>query len=285
MKAFLKLSRYIRVLLFVFTYLTYKSANAQYSIAGSTVGIYTDISDTLLCYGNVPYSYSLSLDINQDGTNDIKILSLANGYPVPGGYGVTIYTDVASLNNYLSLCLWKNICSNIGKLLFPFNIGDTISGHNSYISGGYMSYSDSYYYNCSNYEWMNNTDHYIGVRYATNIDTAYGWIGVRITTCNSGDHAVIVKSFALEKNPLVGLHELSANNLRVTTYPNPAQMQLYIKSDEAEIKEIKILNVTGSEVVNTTRSPIDVSSLPNGIYFAQVKTDKGVGMRKIVVQR
>ncbi|MBX3162873.1 MAG: T9SS type A sorting domain-containing protein [Bacteroidetes bacterium] len=264
----------------ILTCVFYQTAKAQYCIAGSTVGIYTDIVPDTALYVNTSYS----IDINQDGTNDILITSYFHG--TLGGSGKRIENSriyATSLNNLVGFCFWKTFCNGT-NLLMPFNMSDIVS-NNTYISAGYMSYlSQNALESCSNVEWIDNTDHYIGVRYATNIDTAYGWIGVQLTQYGNV-HRITVKDFALERNPIVGLHELSANSLRVTAYPNPAQTQVHIKTDEAEIMQIKIVSIAGSELINTTQHIIDVSHLPNGIYFAQIKTDKGIGARKIVVQR
>ncbi|MBX3162872.1 MAG: T9SS type A sorting domain-containing protein [Bacteroidetes bacterium] len=269
-------------ILILFAFLFCQSTKAQYIIAGDTTGLYMDIvPDTT--FGGMLFC---AFDINQDGINDVGIQTYLS-YTSIKSYNV--YTAIGRQNNsavafcYIGGTNPDDDCRSVVK---PFNIGDTINKRGNYSN---LNTSTRIAYAYSNGSlggggcrlWLDNTDHFIGVRYSTNIDTVYGWMRVRVFS----ENGITVKDFALERNPIVGLRELSANSLRVTAYPNPAQTQVNIKTDEAEIVQIKIVSISGSELINTTQHIIDVSHLPNGIYFAQIKTDKGIGARKIVVQR
>ena len=52
---------------------------------------------------------------------------------------------------------------------------------------------------------------------------------------------------------------------------------------------IQITDVTGKEIMSFNMSSqkmqMDISGLTNGIYFANLKTDKGIIAKKIIVHR
>src|ERR1700757_84503 len=76
------------------------------------------------------------------------------------------------------------------------------------------------------------------------------------------------------------------NNLNnVKIYPNPTKDVLHIEFEMPNEKaELKLFDVLGNEVISTTQTQINVSSLQNGIYFLQVKTNEDFVSKKIIVQ-
>lgn len=84
----------------------------------------------------------------------------------------------------------------------------------------------------------------------------------------------------------VSVNNLVLNENGITLYPNPASDKLTVTSNQT-ITTAKLLTVTGSVVieqanVNGVKVVFDVSTLPAGIYFAEVVTDKGRVARKWV---
>jgi rhodanese-related sulfurtransferase len=75
----------------------------------------------------------------------------------------------------------------------------------------------------------------------------------------------------------------------LTLFPNPANQKLNFKTGGITyFDEIAIVNIAGKEVlcekqVSITQG-IDVSHLMNGIYFARVKSDSRISIRKFVVK-
>lgn len=67
-------------------------------------------------------------------------------------------------------------------------------------------------------------------------------------------------------------------------YPNPTTDNLTVETHQNS--EISILNIQGqllkSLEANSNKTNIDVSALPNGIYIVQVKTEKGMAVKKFV---
>ncbi|HKC67708.1 MAG TPA: T9SS type A sorting domain-containing protein, partial [Bacteroidia bacterium] len=79
-----------------------------------------------------------------------------------------------------------------------------------------------------------------------------------------------------------GVQKLINNDKEVIVYPNPAQDKIYIKGKE--IMEIMLFDVLVNEILTTKETEIDVTTLPNGIYFLQVKTNKEVLSKKLIVR-
>ena len=74
----------------------------------------------------------------------------------------------------------------------------------------------------------------------------------------------------------IGIHPIQI-------FPNPAQSELFIKSD-LQIEKVEIYTVVGSLVLSESnfRDKISVSSLPIGFYLLKIYTDNGVVVKKFV---
>jgi hypothetical protein len=71
-------------------------------------------------------------------------------------------------------------------------------------------------------------------------------------------------------------------------YPNPAQNQLFVVG--TGIEQVRVLNVLGQEVLHLSqltsfRKEIGTASLPNGIYWLEMKGTEGVKKVKLVIRR
>lgn len=71
-------------------------------------------------------------------------------------------------------------------------------------------------------------------------------------------------------------------NNNVQIYPNPTTGIINLQSDE-KYTNVSVIDVYGREaIVSLKRNVIDISSLPNGIYFLKVKTNSNVFTNKII---
>ena len=74
--------------------------------------------------------------------------------------------------------------------------------------------------------------------------------------------------------------------LQVSIYPNPASD--FITIEIPTQSQISILNLNGQEVLEQTttepRTVVDISTLPNGLYFVRVRGEMIVGLGKFVKQ-
>lgn len=84
-----------------------------------------------------------------------------------------------------------------------------------------------------------------------------------------------------------GINEFADNNA-ITIYPNPSGGIVMLQSAEKN-SAVEILNVLGEKVYSLNHLfrdlQIDISSQPNGIYFLQIETNRGLENKKIIIQR
>lgn len=62
--------------------------------------------------------------------------------------------------------------------------------------------------------------------------------------------------------------------------PNPAHNMISISGDD--IRKISVYTLDGNQLFQSNKTVIDISSLPNGVYLANISTDKGIVSRKLI---
>lgn len=84
--------------------------------------------------------------------------------------------------------------------------------------------------------------------------------------------------------PSVGIEEAATTDYAIEMYPNPVGDRLTINGDG--IQYVRLFTVTGTCVYEKTvkhnKIEIDMASLPHGLYFLNVQTEKGIVVRKLV---
>jgi hypothetical protein len=76
--------------------------------------------------------------------------------------------------------------------------------------------------------------------------------------------------------------DISVNNTRISTFPNPANTVLHIETDKT-ISQIDIFNQQGQLVKKATGKIISIGELPNGLYFVRIGfSDKSEKVEKLV---
>ena len=131
------------------------------------------------------------------------------------------------------------------------------------------------------------------------VDTFNTTDKMRIIFASSGGAAQSLDSSILyvDDISMTGIPQVShvsvgnvANNNDVKVYPNPASDKLYINSRQNEMLSYTLVSVRGQVVANGTingKTTIDISSLPNGLYFYTLSGSGGntVQHGKISVNR
>lgn len=74
--------------------------------------------------------------------------------------------------------------------------------------------------------------------------------------------------------------QVTPNDLAISMYPNPANDELSINSNDYTIEDVTIFNVNGKEIfeidnIRNNSIGIKVSSFPTGIYFVKIRLDEG----------
>ncbi len=81
-----------------------------------------------------------------------------------------------------------------------------------------------------------------------------------------------------------GIKENTGNS-KFSFYPNPAKDVIYVNEN---LKDFKIYNLTGQVVksVYGHERQIDISDLPQGVFFIEYKTeDNHLHIQKVVIQK
>lgn len=103
-----------------------------------------------------------------------------------------------------------------------------------------------------------------------------------ITTANTNSNGWIDNLKINVNNTILSQNELSLRDMKI--YPNPANNHIKIQSNYA-IYKAEIFSLIGKKVIETkNEKDIDISILPNGVYFIKAYTNRGSAIKKFVKQ-
>ena len=83
----------------------------------------------------------------------------------------------------------------------------------------------------------------------------------------------------------------SEENPEIILFPNPASEKIYLDfpGEEASGNEVSVYDLTGrklfSEKIAAGDNAVDISTLAQGMYFLEIKNDKGIVLKKFEVNR
>ena len=85
----------------------------------------------------------------------------------------------------------------------------------------------------------------------------------------------------------VGINGVETS-LNITTYPNPATEMAYIDANGETIRSYEVVNALGQKVideknVNVNTIELNVSGMPQGVYFVTVATDRGMASQRLTI--
>ena len=103
---------------------------------------------------------------------------------------------------------------------------------------------------------------------------------------NGGSNISIVNSTYACPYFTIGIEDIMVNNVKVEIYPNPASNNLNIECGE-RINNLELYDELGRMLIHKENildnTSIDVSNFDNGIYILKIRTAKGSGEYKIIV--
>ncbi len=78
-------------------------------------------------------------------------------------------------------------------------------------------------------------------------------------------------------------------NRRIDIYPNPVSEQFLTISSDLHLSEITVYNPMGQEIrkfmPDSAKARLDLGDLTNGVYYLIFNTDKGLGVKKMIISR
>ncbi len=266
--------------------------------------IFTDIQDTLIKPG-LPQSGSgaisyYHIDFYNNSINDFSIKTYANLSGVEGYY---ISIEPLDANNMASFFIHPDSVLEDPSQNPPtfyylnYNVamvhsyGDTIDNRYGYSNGSTFEerifltntgpFSDA-----MDYFWLNIGEKYIGVSMQVNDVTLYGWILVEVTDYFS----VIVKEFACNKNPYIGIVPNQATQA-FEIYPNPAKNEVYINLNgvnAGKTATFTLYDLSGKKLLQVgdipQNGPIALPEFAKGLYIAEIEVEGQRETRKLQIE-
>lgn len=165
---------------------------------------------------------------------------------VPARFSHTMYIENDSV-----ICLNNQQAWEVMAFKENLAIADTFQLNTANSSGG------SFDIECAGYD--NSGNLYGQVVHNKNI--IYKGTVVQAAS-KSWDHLTVL--FRKGDNVSSGLNSNSTPLLQAGVYPNPASDLISL---DVEVKELRIYNITGRLMLESSSKQVDVSSLPQGIYF------------------
>ena len=103
-----------------------------------------------------------------------------------------------------------------------------------------------------------------------------------------------VNYFNYSQGPISTIKQYEASPLNLALHPNPSTGAFFINyTAEATAYTLRLLNLSGQEVYSQSGQSskgknslsVDVNNLPNGLYFAELKSGANKQIEKIVINK
>lgn len=218
------------------------------------------------------------------GTVTLDVVLGSNTNPASNFYGITmsqlidtsqINTNSIRLNangswlgalnsNLIAVTLKKN---DLAQLVFSKTNQNVVSGYGKIGEIKYQVLNTV----------SDGTTLNFGINNANLVNSAFSTIPVDL----SGTIITVTVSTNIDVNEI--------NYINLFIFPNPTTGGFGIEA-QGKITQLKITNLIGEEVkdfpikTQGSKTEIDLSAVPNGIYFVKVKTSDGESTKKIIVQ-
>jgi exonuclease III len=190
-----------------------------------------------------------------------------------------VLTDVESNN------VFQNVINDTTNYLFSdFNIAEGSSTNWSYPS--WPSHLDHILITNELFDEFNLSSSNIEV---IKLDESFsgGW---NEYDQNVSDHRPVALKLTIDSN--LGLQNMATNNLRFSSYPNPANTNIVFNLNPSKTNtQIQIVDIFGHLVYSkkltngTSKVVFNVESLSNGIYVAKLTSANNTATIKIIVSR
>lgn len=253
--------------------------------------VYTNIIPDKELGGVPPSSFPETetelLDLNNDGIFDFKIsLSIYGTNAAADGYNFKEKMD----NNGNLYNLVGTYTVEYRPFLVKLDCNDSVPLNNNFYGFFYGNFAYQFPVAVA-YNWQNVHDKYVGLKFKVGDDFHYGWIRFDVNTADSVPN-LIMKDYAYEEtaNKKIAVCDTGfavsvgspENGHGLSIYPNPSHGKSIIKLDQSLTGnvDLSVKDALGNQLYQTTLQssayrreiPVDLSHLPSGVYFIQLKT-------------
>jgi len=244
--------------------------------------VYTDINPDITY---TEFQTGHGVDFNADGKVDVHVTLLSN----VGVWVMHLIPDSSADNTFVVYD---------GEEASILELEDEIApSSNLYkLGAGWGGLLYGYWENDGEYgNWTGTQeDKYLGIKFEIGSNFHYGWIHLTTHQYSYTEMDFTIKGFAyntVANEPIlagdmgsgVGVEEIGIGGISI--FPNPTA-NLIIYDTIENLKQISVINTTGKNCKNIAidfySNSIDLSNLPNGVYFIHFQTDKNSFIKKII---
>ncbi|MFA5045754.1 MAG: T9SS type A sorting domain-containing protein [Paludibacter sp.] len=229
-----------------------------------------------------------TLVVGCDGIGTLELadtLSGTIGSPLSVHHNGTVIMKVSSKSNHDLITSNNAVTFNGGTLL--------VKGTNASINDGDTITLISYKKAASSNDSINFKSDGLptGLSYSLKTDTVITVTTTILTSVLTGLDSIKTTTTYTYRIDLIAksisaLHTVSDNSISV--YPNPSVGEFNFKTSQSEIKSIDIINLQGqvisSKFVNSKFTTMNLENLPQGIYYAKIKTSDSTKVEKLMIK-
>lgn len=302
--------------------ITFNLSINQFAIAQIA---YTDIQDVFFeCRKDCILPYYL--DINNDGNNDFifEVITRKLVNYKCAKISCKYFENIVAVSTFPGRSVMATlVLTNQTSLAIPLQYGAAISSasewNNNSGGGGIQKYSSTSgctnegscaHYNYGN--WINSTDHFLGIKFFVNDYPYYGWIRMAVFL-NETKASCTIKDFAYQTSPDTPIlagdkgetgtskstsnrneKEITNKSSEIKVTPNPISSTAKINFSISKPGKVSLnLYAISGRLVKTISEKtftegnhqitLDTKDLNAGIYFIRLKSDDLIGTKKFVV--
>ena len=260
---------------------TYIEPTADFTVDNNFVGVGGQATFTDVSVGN-PTSWEWTFEGGDPATSILQ-LPPAVTYNTAGQYGVTLTVSNPAGSNTISM-------TNFMDIGFAPEAEFTAS-QTLILVGDVVDFTDNSTNDPASWAWD-----FPGGTPATTTEQnptgiAYNTVGeydVTLTAANEYGETILTKTAYIHVGD-VGIYEQFARK-SFALYPNPSTGKIFLEARNSEVIElITIRSVNGQAVLshvpdNTLLQTIDLTGLPTGLYFVEIKTVDTIYLEKLILK-